>query len=172
MPATGREFVTESIRYLRDVYLPRLELAAQALPAGDLWWQPHPGCLSFGNVLLHLEGNIRQWLVSGLGKGTDQRDRASEFRATDGQEVGALLRRLRETIDAAVATFEDFDEQDLTRTFEIQSFKTTGQNAIYHVVEHFSWHTGQAVWIAKARSGPHHGVAFYDDEKMNAARNG
>ncbi len=171
MSDTSRTFLAESARYLREVYLPRLERAAEALPAGDLWWQPHEGCLSFGNVLLHLDGNVRQWLVSGLGGATDDRDRASEFAATDGPEVATLLGHLRETIDAAIAAFENLDDAALTKDYHIQGSDLSGQAAIYHVVEHFSWHTGQAVWIAKARGGPDHGVAFYNEAKVNAARN-
>ena len=53
----------------------------------------------------------------------------------------------------------------------IQGFETTPFRAVYHVVEHFGWHTGQAVWIAKARGGPGHGIAFYDDAKINQLRN-
>jgi len=172
MSAVSEAFLRESSRYLRDVYLPRLERGAAALPQGDLWWQPHSACLSFGNVLLHLEGNVRQWLVSGLGGAPDHRDRASEFAATDGPEVEALLARLRETVGQAVAVLEGLDEGSLSRPFRIQGFDTTAQDAIYHVVEHFSWHVGQAVWIAKARGGPGHGIAFFDEAKVNAAKNG
>ena len=60
-------FIRNSSRYLRDTYLPRLSRALETLPAGDLWWRPHDGALSFGNILLHLEGNVRQWLLSGMG---------------------------------------------------------------------------------------------------------
>jgi len=171
MHENSAAFLAESARYLRDVYLARLERAAEALPETDLWWQPHGGCLSFGNVLLHLEGNVRQWLVSGLGGAPDQRDRATEFATTDGPGVDALLARLRSTIDAAVAVLETLDDEALARSYCIQGFDTSGSHAVYHVVEHFSWHTGQAVWIAKARGGPDHGLAFYDDAKINARRN-
>ena len=59
----------------------------------------------------------------------------------------------------------------LARTHGIQGFEVTGLAAVLHVVEHFSWHTGQAVWIAKARAGAEHGLAFYDDARVNKARN-
>ena len=56
--------------------------------------------------------------------------------------------------------------------FVIQGFEVTGLEATYHVVEHFSWHVGQAVWIAKARAGIDHGIAFYDEVQVNRDRNG
>jgi len=165
-------FAHESARYLRDVYLPRLERALDSLPPEDLWWRPHEGVISFGTILLHLEGNVRQWLLSGLGGAPDDRDRASEFAATSGPAGPVLLERLRVTVLAACDVVRGCQEGALSATYLIQGSRPTGLQAIYHVVEHFSWHVGQAVWIAKARSGPGHGVAFYDDRAVNAARNG
>jgi len=124
MHESSATFLAESARYLRDVYLARLERAAETLPGTDLWWQPHEGCPSFGNVLLHLEGNVRQWLVSGLGGAPDQRDRASEFATTDGAGTDVLLADLRDTLDAAVAVLETLDEEGLARNYRIQGFDT------------------------------------------------
>ena len=165
------DFASESARYLRDVYLPRLKRACETLPAEDLWWQPHQAALSMGNILLHLEGNVRQWLVSGLGGEKDARDRASEFKATTGPPREELLERLGATIETAIAVFSAFDEERLQQKTTIQGFETPGLKAIFHVDENFSWHTGQAVWIAKARAGKDHGLAFYNEAKINAARN-
>jgi uncharacterized damage-inducible protein DinB len=165
-------FVRESAGYWVKTYLPRLERALEALPAGDLWWTPHGGVISMGNILLHLEGNVRQWILSGLGGAPDSRERAGEFSATDSELSGQLLLdRLRDTATQAAALVEALDEQALLAARTIQGFETTGLGAVYHVVEHFSWHTGQAVWIAKARAGVEHGVAFYDEDKVNRARN-
>lgn len=168
-------FAHEMAKYLRETYVPRLARALEALPDGDLWWRPHDGVLAFGTVLLHLEGNVRQWICAGLGGRPDARDRAAEFAATGaaGEPSGAeLLARLRATVDEACAVILALDAAALARTWRIQSFDVTGLHAVSHVVEHFSWHTGQAVWIAKARAGAAHGVAFYDEARVNAGRNG
>lgn len=69
----------ECARYLRETYMSRLQRALEVLPPADLWWQPHPDCISVGNVLLHLEGNVRQWILSGLGGAPDARERSAEF---------------------------------------------------------------------------------------------
>jgi len=164
-------FFEESARYLRDVYLPRLAAALETLPAEDVWWRPHPETVSFGTILSHLEGNVRQWVLSGLGGQPDQRDRASEFSAEVGPDGLTLLARLEATVEQACGVLAGLREQDLERSFTIQGFETTGRSAVYHVVEHFSWHTGQATWIAKARAGAGHGLAFYDEARINAARN-
>jgi uncharacterized damage-inducible protein DinB len=168
-------FRREMARYLRDTYVPRLRRALEALPDGDLWWRPHDGVLAFGTILLHLDGNVRQWICSGLGGAPDQRERAAEFAATgaeDGHADGAaLLERLASTVAEACAVIERMDAAALARTWSIQGFDVTGLYAVSHVVEHFSWHTGQAVWIAKARAGAAHGVAFFDEARVNAGRN-
>ena len=165
-------FVGESVGYLRDTYVPRLERALGVLPAGDLFWRPHAGALSFGTILLHLEGNVRQWILSGLGGRPDDRDRASEFAATEGPPGEELLARLAATVSEACTVIGSLNGSALGSSYAIQDRDVSGLEAVYHVVEHFSWHVGQAVWIAKARAGAEHGVAFYDDAKVNQARNG
>ena len=164
--------VRESARFLRDVYVPRLKRALEVLPAGDLWWRPHEGVISIGVILTHLEGNVRQWILSGIGDHPDARDRAAEFRATDGADSEALFARLMQTVDEACRLIEALDETRLLATYSIQGDDVTGLYAVHHVVEHFAWHSGQAVWIAKARAGADHGVAFFDDAKVNRAHNG
>ena len=177
----SRAFLEESSRYLRDTYLPRLRTALSTLPAGDLAWSPHPKAISFETILRHLEGNVRQWILSGLGGLPDARDRASEFevhgdveaagRADTPERREALIGRLAETIEKAAAFLEALDPKHLVDPYDIQGFETTGLGAILHVVEHFSWHTGQAVWIAKARAGEGHGISFYDESAINRAHN-
>jgi len=162
-------FVEESARYLRDVYLPRMRRAVETLPESDLWWRPHEGITSVGNLLLHLEGNVRQWIVCGLGGAPDARDRGAEFAAREGAPKADLLRELERTVGEACAVIEA--EADLDRAFDCQGIETTVLGAVYHVVEHFGWHTGQVVWIAKLRAGARHGIAFYDDAKLNAKLN-
>ena len=171
MDATPRVFLDESAHYLRAVYGPRLVRAFEILPRADLWWRPHPDAIAFGTILLHLEGNIRQWILSGLGGLHDARDRASEFAATGGADGQTLLDRLLATMTAAADVIAKTDLGDLGEKRVVQRMETTTLGAILHVVEHCSWHTGQAVWIAKARAGAKHGLAFYDDAVVNDAHN-
>jgi uncharacterized damage-inducible protein DinB len=171
MSSPGNAFLRESAHLLRDVYLPRLERAAVELRPADAWWRPHERATSIANLLLHLDGNVRQWILSGLAGADDRRDRAAEFSAREGSPLGPLLERLAGTARAAARVIEEFPENRLTDPIRIQGFDTTGTSAIYHVVEHFSWHTGQIVWIAKERAGAGHRIAFYDEAAVNRARN-
>lgn len=156
---------------LRDTYLPRLEQSLAGIKAADLWWRPHPDTTSIGNLLLHLEGNVRQWIVSGLGGAPDRRVRESEFAAQQGAEAPALLAALTATIGRACEVIERLPPARWTERVTIQDFEVTVLAAVLHIVEHFSWHTGQITWIAKLRKGAGHGIAYYDDDALNAARN-
>jgi len=165
-------FQVEAAEYLCDTYLPRIERALAILPAADLWWRPHADCISVGHILRHLEGNVRQWIVSALGGAPDTRERAREFRPEgDAASSAELFERLRATVQAAGAVLRALPDGALCQPLQIQGFDTHVRSAIVHVVEHFSWHTGQIVWIAKARAGAAHGLAFYDDAALAQARN-
>lgn len=166
-----RTFLAESADYLETIHLERLRRAVATLPESDLWWRPHDDCISVGVILRHLEGNVRQWLLSGLGGRADRRERAQEFAGEAEGEGEQLLAALSETVAEAAGLVRGWDVAELGREYRIQGFPVTAMAAILHVVEHFSWHTGQATWIAKARGGAGHGLAFYDEDAINTARN-
>ncbi|MGQ0552755.1 MAG: DinB family protein [Planctomycetota bacterium] len=163
----GLAFGDECARLLADTYLPRLRRAVGVLPETDLWWRPHEGSTSTGNLLLHLEGNLRQWIVCGLGGAPDLRERAAEFGARGGDSAAVLLAALQATIEAAAVVLRARDPAGWLEPVTIQGFETTPLQAALHVVEHCSWHTGQITWIAKARGGAGHGLAFYDEARLN-----
>lgn len=170
-PNPGGTFLEASRTYLRDTYLPRLERALEALPPEDLWWRPHAEMPSVGHLLLHLAGNVRQWIVSGLGGAEDRRTRALEFAPETQPSREELLANLRATVEEACAVLAELSPERLTERRVFQSYDFTLLEAIYHVVEHFSWHTGQITTIAKQRAGQAHGIAFYDEARVNEAHN-
>ena len=154
---------SEAIALLRDTYLPRLERAVRELPAADLWWRPHERATSVGNLLLHLEGNVRQWICCGLGGAPDHRERDAEFSAAGGADAASLLASLRATVEEACRVIARLDAGALAGRVTIQGFELTRLAAVLHVTEHMSWHAGQVAWIAKARAGAGHELHFYDD---------
>jgi uncharacterized damage-inducible protein DinB len=146
-------FVDRSRRYLVDDFPPRIRAALDRLSDADLWWRPNDASNSAGNLVLHLCGNARQWIVGGVGGESDGRERQSEFDARGGvtrAELDALLERSFADIDR---TLTAFDPARLLERRVIQGNDVTSLEAILHVVEHVSHHTGQLLWIAKARSG-------------------
>ncbi len=58
----------------------------------QVWWRPNEASNSIGNLLLHLEGNVRQWLITSFNSKDDARDRPAEF-AAPRRHLGCRLAR-------------------------------------------------------------------------------
>jgi uncharacterized damage-inducible protein DinB len=163
------EFLDRSRHYLGTEYPTKLRAAVEALPADALWWRANEQSNSVGNLLLHLDGNVRQWIVSGVGTAahgtsvdaTWRRDRTAEFSARSGAGASELLRRLEGTLGEATAVLARLGPDDLQSKCEIQGRELTVFDAIYHVVEHFSLHLGQIIWAAKMHAPG--AIRFYED---------
>ncbi len=168
MPDIALAFLDLSRTYLKGEYLPRIEKALDTLSEEDFWWRPNEASNSAGNLVLHLAGNVRQWIVHGIGGEKDVREREKEFAATGDILKGDAFARLRASVDEACAVIESMDVYDLEDSYTPQSHDVTGVAAVYHVVEHFGMHTGQIVWIAKARSGQ--GMGFYKESPGGMAK--
>lgn len=156
----AREFNQQSIRYVHVILLPRIETCVEKLTDEDLWWRPNAQSNSIGNLLLHLSGNIRQWIISGVGQTEDNRQRDLEFSNRGPVPKEELLQRLRTTVEEAVEVIAGLDASTLLETRHIQIYDPTVLEAVLHVVEHFSHHTGQILYITKMLRGED--LRFYD----------
>ena len=126
----------------------------------QIWWRPNSESNSIGNLLLHLSGNARQWIVCGVGGAADARDRDAEFARREmipREELRLLMKQTLREVDAALA---QFNPDNLTETRTIQGLDVSVLEAILHVVEHFSMHVGQIVYITKHLTA--HDLHFYD----------
>jgi uncharacterized damage-inducible protein DinB len=155
------DFVAHSRHCLASEFPTKIERCLTVLPGGALWRRDDPTENSVGNLLLHLAGNVRQWIVSGVGGAPDARRRSAEFDARDGDDAATLMSRLRGTLDEADAVLATLDAGRLAERVTIQGRDVTVLDAVYHVVEHFSMHTGQIILLAK-RYAPGR-VRFYED---------
>ncbi|HEV8597747.1 MAG TPA: DinB family protein [Gemmatimonadales bacterium] len=152
-------FLAQSREYLTGHYLPKIRAAVEQLSDADLWWRPNQSSNSVGNLLLHLAGNIRQWIVSGVGGASDQRDRAVEFSRREPLSREILLALLSDAVLAADAVLARTSPAALGERRSVQGREVTLLEAVYHVVEHLALHAGQIIYIAKLRSG--HDLEFY-----------
>jgi uncharacterized damage-inducible protein DinB len=134
-------------------HLPRIVRCLELLSEKDIWWRPNAASNSAGNIVLHLCGNVRQWIISGLGRALDVRDRDSEFAERGPIPRRVLVTRLKETVKEARKTIEGITPEALLREFFIQGYRASGLVAIAHVSEHFSYHTGQIIYLTKLRRG-------------------
>jgi hypothetical protein len=142
------DFLTSAADKLAE-NMDRIESCLAELPPDSLWARDSEHENAVGNLLLHLEGNVRQWILSGIGARPDERDRPSEFSARTGADASALLARLRGTVGEAVALIRSLPHQRLAQEVVIQGYDTTVLSAIFHVVEHFSGHTYQIILLTK-----------------------
>jgi uncharacterized damage-inducible protein DinB len=160
MNEIGRTFIASSRAYFAADYLPKIERCLDLLTDEQIWWRANPQSNSIGNLLLHLSGNVRQWIVCSLGGASDQRDRDSEFAERIIIPRDELLARLKQTLSEADATLAKFDPDKLLERRVIQGLDVTALEAIFHVVEHFSMHVGQILYITKQLTA--HDLHFYD----------
>jgi uncharacterized damage-inducible protein DinB len=162
MNPTAAEFLARSRYLLNEEYRTKLRKTLDALPADALWWRANEQSNSVGNLLLHLAGNVRQWIVSGVGGADDRRFRAGEFTANGGQSLDELWTTVDAALRDADAVIAKLDDAALARRLTIQGREVSVLEAVYHVVEHFSMHMGQIILIAKL-SAPG-SIQFYKDE--------
>ena len=157
----GEIFVERARYFLGTEYRTQLRLAVEALPADGLWWRANEQSNSVGNLLLHLNGNVRQWILGSVGGQPDVRHRAGEFAARTGPPPAALLADLDRTLDEVDRVLAALTDADLLQPRTIQGRDVTVLGAIFHVVEHFSQHLGQIILITKLRAPG--AINFHED---------
>jgi uncharacterized damage-inducible protein DinB len=159
-PETGRAFLAEARRHLREDYLPKIERCLERLTDEQVWWRASERSNSVGNLLLHLEGNLRQWVVSGAGGARDARVRDREFAERRHVPREELLDALRAAVSEADEALARTDPAALLETRRVQGLDVTLLAAVFHAVEHFSMHTGQVILLTKMLADED--LAFYD----------
>jgi len=157
----GELFLARSRYYLSSEYLPKIKKCVDALPPDAVWRRANKSSNSIGNLLLHLAGNVRQWIVEGIGGKDVHRDRASEFSARDGASGRELIENLERALAEVDSVLAGLTAADLTRPCRVQERDNSVLSAIYHVVEHFAMHTGQIVLLTKEYAPD--AIHFYDD---------
>jgi hypothetical protein len=142
-------FLEFSRRKLMEQYWPRLRTCVESLTDEQVSWRPNDSSNSIGNLILHLNGNVRQWLVASFNRLEDTRDRPAEFNERGAVSGAALLAQLSATMHEASEVLSRLAEADLLSPFEIQGYHVRGLDALYQVVEHFGLHCGQILYITK-----------------------
>jgi uncharacterized damage-inducible protein DinB len=151
-------FLTEAADKLAE-NLDRIEACVPKLSDDVLWARESENENAVGNLLLHLEGNLRQWILSGIGGAPNTRHRPSEFSARSGATGSTLVATLRAVVHEAVRVIRTLPPARLTDAVTIQGDDTTVLAAIFHVVEHFSGHTYQIILLTKRAT--HEDLGFY-----------
>ena len=169
MNDTGQEFISRSRYHLVEDFLPKIERCLDRLTDEQIWWRPNEQSNSIGNLLLHLSGNARQWIVCGIAGAPDARDRDAEFAQRDRIALDDLHSLLKRTLADVDATLAQFDANQLVERRTIQGSDVSVLEAILHVVEHFSMHTGQILMMTKMLTNAD--LALYEFKDSKAVPN-
>ena len=138
----------------------RIAICLGKLSDDQIWARGHENENAVGNLVLHLCGNVRQWIMHGLGGQPDIRVRDSEFAAAGGMNAAELTAQIRGTIEEAVKILGTLPPDRLTQSYQIQGRSASGVEAVMNVVEHFGQHAGQIVYATKNLTGQDLGLVM------------
>lgn len=150
--ATGRLFLDFSCGKLQQLSS-RLDTCLAQLSQEQVWARSGKHENAVGNLVLHLCGNVHQWIIASIGGEPDTRHRDDEFSTIGGITTEELRDRLSATITRAIALIGDLSTRRLSNRMLIQGYDVSVLDAIYHVVEHFAMHAGQIIFITKRLTG-------------------
>jgi uncharacterized damage-inducible protein DinB len=146
-------------------FLGRIEASVVRLSEEQVWWRPNPAANSVGNHLLHLQGNLSQWVLAGLGGAPYERHRRHEFTAQGEHQKRELLDGTREVIERCQAVIRALPAEQFLASHCTQGCPTDGIHTVIHVVEHTSYHTGQILQIVKELLGPEAQIEFFPQHR-------
>jgi uncharacterized damage-inducible protein DinB len=146
------EFVRVAIADLEQ-FCGRIEVCVAKLTPEQVWGRGAENQNAVGNLLLHLNGNVRQWILSGIGGARDTRVRNQEFAERRNVDPAELLAQLKATVQEAEAVMRRLPAEKLMERISVQGYDVTKLEAIFHVVEHFAGHTFQIIFATKLLTG-------------------
>ena len=147
----GRALLAETQRRLVHEFPPRIHKSLGQLTEEEIWARPNAETVSAGNLVLHLLGNVRQNILSGLAGEPDHRRRQIEFDEQGPIPTAELLHRLDDLIAEVDRALDRIDPATLLTVRKVQGFEESGLSILVHVIEHFSYHVGQITYIAKSK---------------------
>lgn len=160
----SKEFREQSIHFL-SLNPSRIEKCFDKLTEEQVWLKPNPSSNSLGNLVLHLCGNITQYIHSSLGKEQDIRERDLEFSTEGGFTKKDLLEKITSVTNKAIDVVKNVSEEELLRKRMVQGFEYTGIGIIIHVTEHYSYHVGQIAYWTKYIAN--RDLGFYAGRDLN-----
>jgi uncharacterized damage-inducible protein DinB len=159
-----QEFINQNIFRIQE-NTPKIIKCMDELREEQIWQRPNETSNSIGNIILHLCGNIRQYIISSLGDQPDIRERDKEFSAKGGYNKEELQNKLTSTVEEAINTIKNIDENRLLKIHSVQGFNYSGIGVIIHVTEHYSHHTGQIIFWTKQLTAKD--LGFYANIDLN-----
>ena len=143
----------QAMCYELDSAVEKLDHCAAQLSDAQIWWRPTSEMNSIGNLILHLCGNLRQWVTSGIGGLTDDRNRPLEFSERGPIPMNELRQKLESEVASAKAAMMHATPETLLKSLTIQGFAVTGYDAVVHSISHFRGHVQEIVHMTRLQLG-------------------
>ena len=162
---TAQLLVKEFERRVFEESYERIYSCLNRISDQQLWVSPNEHIPPVGCLILHLTGNARQWIGSGIGKLPDKRLRSAEFLVHPDitkAELVLLLANLKQKVSDVLKSLND---EELEIPVTIQGLHETYFSVVIHVIEHFSYHTGQITTLTKWLTN--NSTDFYDDDQLD-----
>lgn len=159
-----REFLNQSA-YRIGLNFPRIKTCIELLSNEEVWQRSNASSNSIGNLVLHLCGNMTQYIISALGRNEDKRERDYEFSAMEGYTAAELLEKMKTVTEECIKIINGLGEKQLLAQYEVQGYQLSGIAVLVHVTEHYSYHTGQIVFLTKSLKDIDTG--FYKEKNLN-----
>ena len=151
-PSATEEFIESSSIFLQKDFLPKLVYCLENLTDDQIWWRPNEQSNSVGNLVLHLRGNLKQWIVASLGGQEFHRERDAEFATRARVPRVELISAIESAVTEVESVLLNFPTAQLLAPYPVQVYQVSALQAVYHVVEHFSYHLGQVLYIYKLQT--------------------
>lgn len=164
--ALTNAFITEIKRRLFTESVTRLKKCVSELTEEQIWYRPNNSSNSVGNLVLHLHGNVRQWVVAGLGKNKDVRERQKEFDEKGPVSLEKMLADIDKLMEEVNQILNNTSTNDLLEVRNVQGYDESGLSILVHITEHFSYHVGQMTYIVKMLKDKDMG--YYDGHDLEA----
>jgi len=158
------EFLENSIYRLEEsTRMNKISLAS--VEESNIWKRPNESSNSIGNQIIHICGNMTQYIIASLGEHVDLRNREAEFSVTDGFTRSQLIQKLDDTVHKAKFVLNKCNKSQLLKKRIVQGYNLSGIGIVIHAVEHYSYHTGQIAFWTKLLINKD--LGFYDGRDLN-----
>lgn len=158
------EFLANSI-YRLDEGTRMIKISLESVSESDIWKKPNDSSNSIGNQIIHICGNMTQYIIASLEEQDDYRNRDEEFSMTGGFTKIQLIQKLEDTVNKAKLVLNGCNKRQLIKKREVQGFNLSGIGIVIHAVEHYSYHTGQIAFWTKLLTNKD--LGFYDGRDLN-----
>jgi uncharacterized damage-inducible protein DinB len=168
METIVQNLMAECIRRIEESAA-KINTCQSKLTPDQIWHKPNAVSNSIANLIMHLCGNMTQYIISTLHHQPDLRERSKEFYTRPDISSEALLLNFNTVITRVINIISELSINELETTYDVQCYKESGIGILIHVTEHLSYHTGQIVYLTKMITAEN--LNFYDDTALEKKSN-